>query len=299
MQVDRASRSGSAFALGLFEGRGPASLGGVQPVSMTSESVGADRVLRFHKACDKYRTSVKNNATLTQLGEGAAAMTAALAAVREGVTERLGLPEADAALLANWLGVAWDACKMESLVLQRVGVVGDGDGAPGGGICALFSAEEVEALEYASDVESYWVKGHGLAINHDMACLLVTEVLDALRRGRSDDAARVPREKRRLADFRFAHAETVIPLVAALGLFRDAEPLMAGQPSPAQLPGATVARRRAWRISAIAPMGANVALTLHRCGGGGQGQCGACDPVCGESTAPADSTRVLDETHAF
>ena len=61
-----------------------------------------------------------------------------------------------------------------------------------------------------------------------------------------------------LAHSRFAHAETVIPFLALLGLFRDETPLDVA--NWAQMEGATA---REFRTSALAPFAANIAIVLY------------------------------------
>lgn len=58
----------------------------------------------------------------------------------------------------------------------------------------------------------------------------------------------------------FGHAETLIPVLTALGLFRDAAHLRAS--NMVHMSG------RRFRTSAIAPFAGNVALELYRCGAG-------------------------------
>ena len=58
---------------------------------------------------------------------------------------------------------------------------------------------------------------------------------------------------------RFGHAENVIPLVTALGLFKDDEPLKA---SNFELKG----HDRRFKSSLMSPFSSNVAFVLHKCG---------------------------------
>lgn len=59
------------------------------------------------------------------------------------------------------------------------------------------------------------------------------------------------------AIFRFAHSETFLPLLALLGLFKDAQPLRADNFAEQQ--------NRLFRTSAIGPFSANVFFVLHEC----------------------------------
>eukprot|EP00656_Telonema_subtile_P010859 TRINITY_DN15288_c0_g6_i2.p2 TRINITY_DN15288_c0_g6~~TRINITY_DN15288_c0_g6_i2.p2 ORF type:complete len:117 (-),score=45.08 TRINITY_DN15288_c0_g6_i2:184-534(-) len=55
-------------------------------------------------------------------------------------------------------------------------------------------------------------------------------------------------------------AESTLPMLAALGLYNDSTPLTADS-SDEQI------AERAWNVSEIAPMAANLMLVLHQCGG--------------------------------
>ena len=60
--------------------------------------------------------------------------------------------------------------------------------------------------------------------------------------------------------FYFGHAETVVPVLAVLGLFRDRQPLRADM-----FDDRSLADARKFRTSAFAPFSVNVAFVLHDC----------------------------------
>ena len=67
--------------------------------------------------------------------------------------------------------------------------------------------------------------------------------------------------------FYFGHAESLVPVLAALGLFRDPDPLRADtflDPSQADA--------RKFRTSSFVPFSANLAFVLYDCADGGHGQ---------------------------
>ena len=65
--------------------------------------------------------------------------------------------------------------------------------------------------------------------------------------------------RQRRAVFRFAHAETLLPLISVLGLFKDDNQLLGTNFEEN--------RDRKFRTSRIAPFSANVAFVLFDCGG--------------------------------
>ena len=79
---------------------------------------------------------------------------------------------------------------------------------------------------------------------------------------------------------RFAHAETLIPLVCALGLYRDKEPLLPSNYECKQchcdfcyyikliLILITAQKKRLFRVADLSPFGGNVALVVYKCQSG-------------------------------
>ena len=63
--------------------------------------------------------------------------------------------------------------------------------------------------------------------------------------------------------FYFGHAESIVPVFAALGLFRDPDPLRADTFADRSL-----AEKRKFRTSAFVPFSANIAFLLHDCSEG-------------------------------
>ncbi len=85
-----------------------------------------------------------------------------------------------------------------------------------------------------------------------MACPLWRDLLSSMQamvRGESNSS---------VATFRFAHAETLIPLYTLLGLFHDPYPLYADSWSDR-------VRDRVFKSSHISPFAANLALVLYQC----------------------------------
>lgn len=104
--------------------------------------------------------------------------------------------------------------------------------------------EQARLLAWANDAEDFFVKGPGTAqtgaVTYQMARGLLTDMFDQAGQG----------SKRRLATFRFSHAEILIPLATLLGIPGASTPLRAGQTfSYADNP---------WRGADIAPFAANI-----------------------------------------
>ena len=101
-----------------------------------------------------------------------------------------------------------------------------------------------------------------------MACELLQDAAAQLGAAASGDAP--------TTTLRFAHAETVVPLLGILGIGTDTPPLRMATPKSGGPDGeeaqaaATVESlsARSWRMSDFSPMAANVVLVLRRCGEG-------------------------------
>lgn len=107
--------------------------------------------------------------------------------------------------------------------------------------CRYFDVKDAEILEFANDVSDYWEKGFGNELNYSMACRLIEHMLDSLEAGK--------------LRFLFGHAENIMPLMAALGFFRDDSFTYQAESEPRNL--------RKWRSSQVAPFGANLFVALY------------------------------------
>lgn len=122
--------------------------------------------------------------------------------------------------------------------------------------CSLLSAEELQTLELVSDIMAATTKGYVEPINYQMACPLLDFAMRKLNN--------VTHHDKYVATLFFAHAETVIPLVAILGLFKDAQPLV---PPQNETTWQQQMQNRQWRTSQISPFAANVMFVVTQCDG--------------------------------
>ncbi|KAK9830742.1 hypothetical protein WJX74_004849 [Apatococcus lobatus] len=213
-QVPRASASASAFAQGAWPcaAEGPSSgntttsdltyqlqpfesLCRPQPVALTMMPKEADPLLRFFKlspAYTAYLGSVRQPLRAFRDRE--------LRAVAEQLTHTLDIPGRnvgpdDAAAL-------WQLCQWQAALS------GITDQA-----CSLFSPEEIEHLEWVSDVELFVKKGYAVPEAFCMARPLLQDLSSAFQAISRGETA-LPK-----ARLHFAHAETLLPLTSLLGLF--------------------------------------------------------------------------------
>ena len=116
-----------------------------------------------------------------------------------------------------------------------------------------FSVAHARAIagRYACDLDEYWTVGGGHAIASEMAMMLLRDMFAAF------DTACTVQPPQPTGSWRFAHAETTLPLLALLGIFASEAPLTASVRDA----------RRSFRTSVVAPMAANIVASLHACDG--------------------------------
>lgn len=233
----RAAQSAMAFAFGLFEGRGQLGTSRFQSVAILSSAIDNDPLLRFFDVCPKYLARVVENKTSLheyktfKQGEE-------MRNVLQKVSNKLKFKSG--ALSEEDLVGMYTACMFEVAVHKRENTW-----------CELFDAEDLLVLDYMSDLKHYWKRGYGYPINYKISCPLLERIVNLLKN------ATELSEDRLHSAFMFAHGETLQPLYALLELFKDKEQLRANN-FLKQLD-------RKYRISRIAPFGANIAFVLYKC----------------------------------
>eukprot|EP00474_Spongospora_subterranea_P000291 CRZ00749.1 hypothetical protein [Spongospora subterranea] len=191
-QKSRAGRSASAFALGLWHGTGQVTNFKFQPAFIyTTGELDNDIVLRPFDACPVYSKQRKATSTRKQYREYVAKISPEIAS---GINQRIF--NSLEIIPANIVMVAWKVCKAEMSAIR------------GSVICDFFSKTDVERLELADDIESYWEKGPGHQINIKIICPLLEDLIESLKKAASHQ------EMHLHLDLRFAHAETLIPLIS-------------------------------------------------------------------------------------
>nr|XP_057925247.1 multiple inositol polyphosphate phosphatase 1b [Doryrhamphus excisus] len=200
-----------------------------------------DELLRSFEHCRGYVEGVENNRTaLAEVKKFKHGHE--MDGVRKRVAARLGLPEDS--FTPDLLEAAFFLCSYELAIKS--------EHSPW---CLLFDEDDAQVLEYKSDLKQYWKRAHGHAINSLSSCPLFHHVFRTLdkagRPRRSTDASPEP------ASILIGHAETLLPLLSLLGLYKDEAP-----------PTADNYHRqhgRSFRTSKIVPYAANVLFVLYDC----------------------------------
>lgn len=121
--------------------------------------------------------------------------------------------------------------------------------------CFLFDEDDAKVLEYKSDLKQYWKRSHGYQISALSSCPLFHHVFRTLdkagRPRRSTDAAPEP------ASVLLGHAETLLPLLTLLGLYKD--------PTPPTADNYRSQHGRSFRSGRLVPYAANLLFVLYDC----------------------------------
>lgn len=200
-----------------------------------------DELLRFFERCRGYVEAVEKNRTALQEVEKFK-HGEEMEGVRRRMADRLGLPQHR--LTPDLVEAAFFLCSYE-LSIKSVH-------SPW---CFLFDQNDAKVLEYKSDLKQYWKRSHGHVISSLSSCPLFHHVFRTLDRAgrprRSTEASPEP------ASILVGHAETLLPLMSLLGLYKDQTPPTANNYH--------TQHGRHFRTSLIVPYAANLLFVLYDC----------------------------------
>ncbi|XP_053393573.1 multiple inositol polyphosphate phosphatase 1-like [Mercenaria mercenaria] len=128
--------------------------------------------------------------------------------------------------------------------------------------CHLLTDEDRDVLEYGQDLLKYYEYSYGHQNNSKMACPLVRDIFNtldsAINRTWNYFKEADGYEKRYVgAKFYFGDSDTLIPLLTALGMYKDPNPLLASNMKAMQ--------DRKFKTSQISSFASSVAFILYAC----------------------------------
>uniref|UniRef100_A0AAQ4S495 Multiple inositol polyphosphate phosphatase 1 n=1 Tax=Gasterosteus aculeatus aculeatus TaxID=481459 RepID=A0AAQ4S495_GASAC len=167
-----------------------------------------DKLMRFFERCRGYVEGVEKNRTalleVHKFKHGPE-----MERVKRKVAGRLGLHQHH--LTADLVEAAFFLCSYELSIKSLHS-----------SWCFLFDEDDAKVLEYKSDLKQYWKRFHGYMISSLSSCPLFHHIFRTLdkagRPRRSTDAPPEP------ASILIGHAETLLPLLSLLGLYKDQTP---------------------------------------------------------------------------
>ena len=128
--------------------------------------------------------------------------------------------------------------------LCAFGIMNDGDDS----WCALLNEEDLNVINYALDLESFYEHSSGNELSYKIICFLlgdITKNLEDFSKGTNDVRG----------EFRFASSGTMFSLFTMLEIFSNGTVLRANN----------FKQNRNRKFSNLVPMSANVAFVLYKC----------------------------------
>ncbi|OWZ03898.1 Multiple inositol polyphosphate phosphatase 1 [Phytophthora megakarya] len=230
----RTKQSAEAFAFGFFDG--------LQPVFYHSDPMGEDEVLRFYDNCPTFERQIDSNksATIEHRKYRSSEQMHKNLAKFQTLSRFQSATQND--MEAAYAGCAFDVA-VRNVFDQW---------------CSFFDDEMLLSMDYFQDLKHFYRKSHGHALSYEIATPLLQDIFRTIKQ-------RVDGKNKIEGHFRFAHAETILPLASLLNLsyfdqhasdreghFRADTPL-------------DLALQRKFKSSELAPFAANIGFVLYEC----------------------------------
>ncbi|XP_076835096.1 multiple inositol polyphosphate phosphatase 1a isoform X1 [Brachyhypopomus gauderio] len=208
------------------------------------EHIVNDTLMRFFDQCQRLVETVeKNKVAMTQVtlfNSGAE-----MKRVQEKLADTLQMPYANITL--DSVEAAFYLCAHEFTICDTV--------SPW---CKLFDESDAQVMEYSGDLKQYWKRGFGYDINSKASCILFHDLFSRLNTVASQTRRGLPVAE--LVTVQVGHAETLLPLLTLLGLFKDSAPLTSSN--------FAAQHNRVFRTGQIVPYAANLLVVLYNCSEG-------------------------------
>lgn len=193
-------------------------------------------LLNFWSICGRYRSLVKQK---LKIGERhfTAFTLPGIKGLVTAVNRRLGYSNNTLSFKA--VDLMWDMCRFELSFYYE----GSNKAPEMYPWCAVFTETDMKMLEDNEDLYYYYKDGYPFNITLDMTRVLLHDLLSSVNASSNR--------------FYFGHSETIIPLLARLGIAKDDPPL-----SLENLP-----QDRTWRTSLIGGESSNLVVVGYQCEG--------------------------------
>ena len=242
--VPRTSQSGISFSLGYLKGKGHVTPYRFQPTPIMTYPCGTDKLLRFGEACARWRDHAAKIGRPKIIAEVTKFSKLKIQAVVKKVQENLGLKNEEK-LNEGIVQQMFTACSFEISALGR---------PRHSGWCSLFDTEDLKIFDYYFDLLTYYSFGPAYKINIDSSCALLKDIYSNMLSVAGNDTSN-HRQYKVIA--RFAHGETLVPLLGKLGLFVDTKHLEGDNYDEM--------KNRKFKFGKLAPLSGNVAFVLYKC----------------------------------
>jgi len=224
-QIDRAAMSGASFTAALWDHK---------PIALMSATKDNDRLLRPFQCCDAYAKISKDNVTF----EGDRLFDRLKNQFASDTMDILGIKSADYSIDGELIDSFYSECTYD---------ISAGLGT--GRFCSLISDKTFFWIDYIGDTKEYYMKSFPREINWQIAQPLLLDFFNSIEKSIAG------KEK---SNLRFAHAETVMPFAAILGLQKEEKELTADFTEKQ-------VEERKWKGSLVSPFAANIAMVTYNC----------------------------------
>lgn len=202
-------------------------------------------LLRLYKRCEKWIKEVKNNSKREKqhfLHNGTE-----ISYLISSVTKRLGLEKV---LTLDEIQLIYTICQFHTALVRP----NEGSTSVW---CHMLSTQELQILEYADDLNTYWKDGYGFLLTRYLACPVIEDIITRFRTFTEFTDESQMTVKPPIGTFHFTHSGMLLKLLTALGLFEDDVPLLSSNYKHQS--------KRKWRTSYIDPFASNLQLVLFKC----------------------------------
>lgn len=222
-KAQRTQESAEAFASGLFGNE----------VEMPA-AMDKDPLLQFDELCPAWRQDQPRALKEVELFESGPEMAQTLARVsrRLGFAYNLSLDNVD---------LMWEMCRYDK-AWRYVSL---------SAWCAAFTEDDLKVMEYRADLQYYYSYSYGNTLNAKLGCPPVKDMMDHFARLEAGSGAAPA------GVFYFTHDAALHMMLAALGVARDEEPLLASNMDRQA--------KRQFRTSFIGSFAANLAAVFYQC----------------------------------
>ncbi|TRY98730.1 hypothetical protein DNTS_034762 [Danionella cerebrum] len=200
-----------------------------------------DALMRYFDQCERFVKEVENNKSaleeVKRFNE-----SPEMKRVMEKMADRLNLPYPS--ITDDSVEAAFYLCAYEFTILSL--------NSPW---CQLFDEVDAQVMEYANDLKQYWKRSYGHEINSKSSCILFHDLFHRL--DRVVDQINSEDSVSEAVTVQVGHAETLIPLLTLLDLFKDDVPLTSSNFAEQ--------RNRVFRSGQIVPYAANLLVVLYKC----------------------------------
>ncbi|CAL7947580.1 unnamed protein product [Xylocopa violacea] len=224
--TQRTEESAKNFATGLFGRRNSYKVQYPEPEHK-------DPVLRFYKRCQRWRFEVDKNPN-AQIEKEKFLKSKIYKKMLRDVSQRIGYQIDHESVHLMYL-----MCGFETAWHSETE-------SPW---CKIFSLHDFKILEFADDLEYYWIDGYGHKLSYEQACPAMRDVFNFF------GSVKGP-----LVSAYFTHSGTILKLLALLGVAKDDQHLTHDSFS-------LYADYRAWRTGVIDSFASNIAFVLYDCSG--------------------------------